>query len=153
MDSQSMSESAKLAKAALLAGRVGTFGAIDFENGGPYISLANYVCIAGGFPVFLFSNLARHTKCLLADNRASLLVADVPKEGDPLAGLRATFMGVAEQISSEGVAEAYIARHSYAAGYVGFADFHFWRLIPDKVHIVGGFGRIETLAAAAVLSA
>lgn len=147
-----MSETAKLAKAALLAGRVGTFGAVDFENGGPYISLANYACNAAGFPVFLFSKLARHTKCLLADNRASLLVADLPKEGDPLTGLRATFMGRAEQIAGDDVTRAYIARHPYAAGYAGFADFGFWRLVPETVHIVGGFGRIETLKAADVFS-
>ena len=146
-----MSETANLAKAALLAGRVGTFGAVDFENGGPYISLANYACDVSGYPVFLFSRLARHTKCLLADKRASLLVAEVPKEGDPLTGLRATFMGHAAEISGEGVAQAYLTKHPYAAGYVGFGDFGFWRLVPEKVHIVGGFGRIVTLKAAEVL--
>lgn len=142
-----MSETAKLAKAALIAGHVGSFGAVDFENGGPYLSLANYASAAGGLPIFLFSNLARHTKCLLADKRASLLVAEIPTEGDALTGLRATFMGHVKQISGDGVAEAYIAKHPYAAGYAGFADFKFWRLIPEKVHIVGGFGRIETLNA------
>ena len=145
-----MSETAHLAKAALLAGRVGTFGAVDFESGGPYISLANYACDVTGHPVFLFSRLARHTKCLVADNRASLLVAEVPKEGDALMGLRATFMGHAEEISGDGLAEAYLAKHPYAAGYVSFGDFGFWRLVPEMVHIVGGFGRIETLKAADV---
>ena len=146
-----MSETANLAKAALLAGRVGTFGAVDFENGGPYISLANYACDASGHPVFLFSRLARHTKCLVADKRASLLVAELPKEGDPLTGLRATFMGHAEEISREGVVQAYLTKHPYAEGYVSFGDFGFWRLVPETVHIVAGFGRIETLKAAEVL--
>ncbi len=148
-----MSETAKHAKSALLSGRFGTFGTVDFENGGPYLSLANYACNAQDLPVFLFSKLARHTKCLLTDKRASLLVAEVPIEGDPLTGLRATFMGRAEQIAGDDVAQAYIAKHPYAAGYAGFADFGFWRLMPETVHIVGGFGRIETLKAADVFSA
>jgi putative heme iron utilization protein len=145
-----MRETANLAKAAVLAGRVGSLGVVDFENGGPYISLANYACDALGHPVFLFSRLARHTRCLLADKRASLLVTEVPKEGDPLTGLRATFMGHAAEISGAGMVQAYLTKHPYAAGHIGFGDFGFWRLTPEIVHIVGGFGRIETLKAADV---
>jgi heme iron utilization protein len=145
-----MTENAKFAKMALIAGRVGTFGAVDFENGGPYLSLANYACDASGYPIFLFSKLARHTKCLLADKRASLMITDLPKEGDALTGLRATFMGLAEQISGPALAETYLAKHPYAETYIGFGDFSFWRLMPVTVHIVGGFGRIETLKASDV---
>ncbi|MDE2385038.1 MAG: pyridoxamine 5'-phosphate oxidase family protein [Alphaproteobacteria bacterium] len=149
-----MSETAKAARAVLRAGRLGTFGAVDFETGGPYLSLANYVCTDGGHPLFLFSRLARHTKCLLADARASLLVVEnLPKEGDPLTGLRATFMGRARQVAAGPVAEAYLAKHPYAGAYAGFGDFSFWMLEPELVHIVGGFGRIETLKAADVLGA
>ncbi len=103
-----------------------------------------------GHPIFLFSRLARHTQGLLSDVRASLLVAEPPTTGDALTGFRATFMGLAEQIEAETVSKAYLAAHPYAAGYVEFGDFNFWRLVPQIVHVVGGFGRIETLKASDV---
>jgi len=142
-----MSENAKQARAALQTGRHGSLATVDFETHGPYVALANYACDVQGLPIFLFSKLARHTKSLLADPRASLLVADIPPMGDALTGFRATFMGLMEPAKAEEVSALYIARHPYAAGYATFADFSFWRLAPELVHVVGGFGRIETLNA------
>ena len=142
-----MSENAKLAREALLRNKVGSLGVIDFETGGPYVSLANYACDRKGLPVFLFSTLARHTKGIAKDARASLLVAEPAAEGDALTGLRASFMGVLEQASADEVKPAYFRAHPYAAGYADFADFSFYRLYPETVHVVGGFGRIETFKA------
>ena len=31
--------------------------------------------------------------------------------------------------------------------YVDFSDFAFWRMVPEIIHAVAGFGRIETLGA------
>ena len=145
-----MSENAKLARAALKNGRYGSMAVIDAEGGAPYVSLVNYACDAIGFPIFLLSGLARHTQCLLKDQRASLLVAEVPKDGDALTGLRASFSGTMERVAAEDVKALYVAKHPYAAGYAEFSDFCFWKLTPDFVHLVGGFGRIETLKADAV---
>ena len=145
-----MSENAKLARAALENGRYGSLAVIDSESGGPYVSLVNYSCEVDGLPIFLFSALARHTQCLLKDQRASLLIAEVPKDGDALTGLRASFSGTMERVAEEDVKALYVAKHSYAAGYAEFSDFSFWKLTPDFVHLVGGFGRIETLKASAV---
>ncbi len=39
-----MSKNGKLAKAALLRARMGSFATLDPENGGPYVALANYAC-------------------------------------------------------------------------------------------------------------
>lgn len=145
-----MSENAKLAKAALQNGRYGSLAVIDAEGGGPYVSLVNYACDADGLPGFLFSNLARHTRCLLKDNRASLLIAEIPAKGDALTGLRASFSGTMLRIDAGTVKPAFISKHPYAAGYAQFGDFNFWKLRPELVHLVGGFGRIETLKADAV---
>ncbi|MBG1233822.1 HugZ family protein [Aestuariivirga litoralis] len=148
-----MNETASMAKSALLRNKVGSLGVVDFENGGPYVSLANYACDRLGRPIFLFSQLARHTKGIALDSRVSLLVAEPAAEGDALTGLRASFMGVVEQVSADEVGKAYIAAHPYAAGYAGFKDFSFFRLYPETVHVVGGFGRIETFKAEDVLGA
>ena len=140
-----MRENAELAKAALYNGRYGSLAVLDAEGGGPYAALVNYACDANALPTFLFSGLARHTRCLLKDPRASLLVADIPSEGDALSGLRVSFSGIMARIEASEIKAAYIAKHPYAAGYVEFGDFGFWKLQPDFVHLVGGFGRIETL--------
>jgi len=140
-------ETAQSAKAAVLNGRFGTLATLDFETGGPFASLVNYCCFGKGYPVFLLSQLARHTKCLLADARASLLVAELPTSGDILTGLRATIMGHVEMIAPEAVAKAYLVKHPYAETYVGFGDFAFYLLVPQTIHVVGGFGRIHTFKA------
>lgn len=145
-----MNENAKLTRVALENGRYGSLAVIDSESGRPYVSLVNYACDAAGFPIFLLSGLARHTRCLLKDQRASLLVAEIPSDGDALTGLRASFSGTMERVAAEGVKILYVAKHPYAAGYAEFGDFGFWKLTPDFVHLVGGFGRIETLKAEAV---
>ena len=145
-----MSENGKLARAALERGRYGSLAVIEPENGGPYVSLVNYACDEKGLPNFLMSSLARHTQCLLKDRRASLLIAEIPLEGDVLAGLRVSFSGTMEQVTPVEVKALYISKHPYAAGYAEFGDFSFWRLTPERVHLVGGFGRIETLKAEAV---
>ena len=148
-----MSENAKLARAALENGSYGSLAVIDVESGGgPYVSLVNYACAADGLPIFLFSGLARHTRCLLGDRRASLLVAEIPKNGDALTGLRASFSGTMEQLDAGAAKAIYVAKHPYAAAYADFGDFSFWTLRPEFVHLVGGFGRIETLKADAVFS-
>ena len=145
-----MSENGKLAKAALERGRHGSLAVIESEGGGPYVSLVNYACDEKGLPIFLFSGLARHTQCLLKDQRASLLIAEIPSEGDALAGLRVSFSGIMGQVTTPEIRALYISKHPYAASYAEFGDFGFWKLTPKLVHLVGGFGRIETLEAEAV---
>ena len=44
-----------------------------------------------------------------------------------------------------------LARHAEAAEYAGFGDFGFYRIVPDRLHLVAGFGRIHWLQADAVL--
>jgi len=142
-----MSENGKLARAALERGRFGSLGVLEPESGWPYVSLANYACGEDGLPVFLFSSLARHTQCLLKDGRAGLLVAELPTQGDALAGLRATFIGAMVRVDATHAKAPYLAKHPYAAGYAEFGDFSFWKLTPTFIHVVGGFGRIETVKA------
>ena len=145
-----MSENGKLARAALERGRYGSLAVIEPRGGGPYVSLVNYACNEKGRPIFLFSSLARHTQCLLKDQRASLLIAEIPSEGDALEGLRASFSGTMTPATATDVKSMYISKHPYAAGYAEFGDFSFWKLTPELVHLVGGFGRIETLEAEAI---
>jgi heme iron utilization protein len=144
-----MIESAIQAKAVLQRARTGALSVLDFETGSAFGALVNVATDSAGLPIFLFSKLARHTKCIMADPRASLLVMELPGEGDALTGFRATIMGQLEKAGDE-LRETYIAQHPYAELYAGFGDFGFWRMAPHMVYVVAGFGRIHSFKAAAV---
>ena len=125
--------------------KTGTLSVVDFETGGPFGALVNVATDQEHLPVFMFSTLARHTKCLMADARASLMVMELPDEGDPLTGFRATITGVMEKAEQD-LQARYIAHHPYAEVYAGFGDFGFWRMRPETIYVVGGFGKIQSFA-------
>lgn len=131
--------------------RIGTLATINREGGHPYASLANIATDSAGAPLLLISRLAWHTQNLLADPRASVMVAEPSEKGDALTGRRATFIGAMKQQDDAVLRGRYLARHPEAAFYAGFADFGLWRLEVEQVHAIAGFGRIETLPAAEVL--
>ncbi len=133
-------------KTVLNGAKTGTLSVVDFETGAPFGALVNVATDAAGLPVFLFSQLARHTKSLQVNSAASLLVADLPPEGDALVGFRATIVGNITQAEDE-LRYRYIAQHPYAAIYAGFGDFSFWRMMPKMIYVVGGFGWIKSFTA------
>jgi heme iron utilization protein len=138
------------ARRLLRRARTGTMATLNRDDGIPYASLANVATDAAGHPLIMVSTLAWHTRNLLADPRASLMVAETPEAGDALTGARISVMGHFEKIEAERAGRRYLARHPEAAMYAGFADFGFWRLVPRRIHAVAGFGRIETLDAGEV---
>lgn len=137
------------AKAVLKRAKTGTLSVLDFETATPFGALVNVATDSRGLPLFLFSNLARHTKSIVENPCASLLVSELPDGGDPLTGFRATIVGRMEQVGDE-FREYYIAKHPYAELYAGFGDFGFWRMQPQAVYVVAGFGRIQSFQAADV---
>src|SRR5579863_5782852 len=68
------------------------------QVGFPFGSLMPYALDSGGRPLFLISSMAMHTQNLKADPRASLFVAQVVADGDPLGAARATLMGEAKAV-------------------------------------------------------
>jgi putative heme iron utilization protein len=100
---------------------------------------------SAGAPIFLISNLARHTANLAKDNRASILVDETGALADPLQGARLTVHGLAEPESDAKVRNRFLLRHPEAEFYAAFPDFGFWRLKVEGAHYIGGFGRIFDL--------
>ena len=95
--------------------------------------------------MFLISTLAEHTRNLLGDSRASLIIAEAG-EGDPLARARVTLVGRAEQLTAENndtAKEIFLTAHPGAAYYADFNDFSFWRLNVEAVRYIGGYGRMS----------
>src|SRR3954464_11824699 len=80
------------AKKLLREARGGALATLLPGSGDPYCSLVNVAPAADGAPLLLLSKLAVHTKNILADARASLML-DERKKGDPLEGARVMLMG------------------------------------------------------------
>ena len=143
------SEPTFAARARDLVARART-GALSTQSrrrpGHPFGSVAPYAVDERGWPVFLISGLALHTKNLEADPRASLLIVEPEPVEDPLAAARVTLLGEVRRLASADVGAdraRYLARHPSAAAWVDFADFAFWRLEVDDAYFVGGFGAMD----------
>jgi len=113
----------------------------------PYVSLATYALDEKGAPLFLFSDLADHTRNLNADWRVSLFVEDASHLKNPQTGPRATLIGTVTMSSDLDHRAAYLKKHPSAGKYAGFADFNVYRLSVEQVHFVGGFGESVWLEA------
>ena len=139
--------SAGEARNLLRRARTATLATLNADDGFPYASLVNVATDVQGMPLLLISTLAWHTRNLVADPRASLMVAEVPASGDALTGPRVSVMGRFVKSDEAALRRRYLARHPAAELYAGFADFAFWRMVPERAHAVAGFGRIETIPA------
>jgi|RhiMetdeSRZDD1v2_1073273.scaffolds.fasta_scaffold379382_2 putative heme iron utilization protein len=124
------------------------FGTLMAETGHPYVSLVNVATDPVGTPILLLSALAWHTKNIERDSRASILFVAARSAGheDALQGFRVTVLGAMVRAAASD-RRRFLAQHPQAADYCDFADFGFWRLEPEQVHAVAGFGRIMTFAA------
>lgn len=135
---------AERVRTLLELGSVGTLSTMSRKHPGfPFGSLMPYALDGHGRPIFLISNMAMHTQNLKADPRTSLFVAQIGAEGDPLGAARATLVGRAEAIDAKQTAvarELYLARHENSRYWVDFGDFGFFRLQPEELYYVGGFG-------------
>lgn len=134
--------------------RTAALATAERKNGAwPYASLVETACDHAGRPILLLSDLADHTKNFAADPRVSLLFDGTAGLAAPLTGARATLQGRIERIGGDDtdLRQRYLSRHPGAADYADFGDFNFYRVVPDRFHLVAGFGRIHWIDADAVL--
>jgi hypothetical protein len=137
----------KVTRSLLRCRRQGALASLMAGTGDPYCSLVNLASHPDGTPILLISRLALHTRNILADSRVSLML-DERVPGDPLEGARIMLQGRAEPVGKEElelVRRRYLAAHPSAEGFVDFADFSFFRIVPSGAHLVAGFGRILDL--------
>jgi putative heme iron utilization protein len=132
------------AKKLMREARSGALGTLMAGSGDPYCSLVNVAMTADGTPLLLISRLAVHTKNVLADPRASLML-DERKAGDPLQGARVMLMGTVAKTESQQARRRYLSYQPEAEMFAGFADFAFYELKLKGAHLVAGFGRIVDL--------
>jgi hypothetical protein len=141
-----------LARRLVVDAQFASVAVLEPGTGMPLVSRIAVAAESDGSPFFLASDLAGHTRALMADPRASILFGEPPGKGDPLAFPRVTVIGRAARIGRGDAAHEqrrafWLKRHPKAALYVDFADFSFWRLEIERAHLNGGFGKAYVLAA------
>ena len=137
--------------AALIGGqRVAALGTL--RDAIPFASMVAYVAEPDFRAILLHViRLAPHTKHLLAQPQAALLIHERDDErDDPQTLARITLIGAATPIAAESAGyasarERYLARLPAAAQLFDFPDFALFRFVPSEARYIGGFGRAYTL--------
>lgn len=148
MESQEKTQLARLIRGQRWAGLA------TLSKGAPYASMVAYAPEPdfSGFILHL-SRLSAHTRHLLADPRASMVITEPDTGGgDPQTLARVSIQGKAREISRqeaeyEGLRSLYIERLPESEMLFGFGDFLLFRLIAEEARYVGGFGRAATFSA------
>lgn len=119
----------------------------------PYTSLVLFCPDDNLCPVMMLSDLADHVKNLNADGASSMMIDGT--QGESLDGPRVSVEGQIAKITDETEIQSlkamFIARHPEAAIYADFTDFNLYRMVPNRLHLIAGFGRIHWLDAKDVL--
>ncbi|KAL0346333.1 UNVERIFIED_CONTAM: hypothetical protein Sradi_4464600 [Sesamum radiatum] len=105
--------------------------------GYPSGSMVDFACDAYGSPLLAVSNLAVHTKDLLANPKCSLLVARDPEDRTDLVIIVHGDAIPVNESDKEAIRTAYLTRHPNAF-WVDFGDFQFLRIEPKVVRYVSG---------------
>lgn len=125
---------------------------LDRDDGKPYASLVVYAAVADASPVMLLSDLADHSMNIKASNSCSLLIDGMAPGSESMAGIRLTIQGTIRIVDHDAWKKRIVHRHPEAAIYAGFGDFKLYHIIPERLHLIGGFGMIHWLDADEVIA-
>jgi putative heme iron utilization protein len=157
MDNPSVPQRAREARALMQSRGFGILCTVSKRSPGfPFGSIVNFTLDDSGRPLFILSGLAVHTKNILDDPKASLVVYGEGAETDVLGTARMTVMGEIHRVPDHeaGAARrAFFARHPDAGQYMEFADFAIYRMNILDLYYVGGFGNMGWVIASDYASA
>lgn len=120
-------------------------------DGAPFVSRIAFGTAPDGAPLTLISSLAAHTRAIVSDPRAALLLGEASGKGDPLNLPRLTLIARAVAVDEDqraATAAHYLRDHPKAKLYIGFADFTLFRFSVTRGHLNGGFGKAFALTPA-----
>ena len=131
----------------------GALAVLHPDTGLPFVSRVAIATAPCGHPLTLISELSLHTRALLAEPRAALLLGEPGPKGDPLTHPRITLSVTAEFVRHGTPDHAilrnhYLRQHPKAKLYIDFADFAFARLRVTRAALNGGFGKAFDLTPA-----
>ncbi len=116
-------------------------------DGHPFGSIAPYLVDHDGSLLILISSLAEHTKNIQRDPRISLITHN---QEDPhiQAQGRVTVVGSASLVAERDQAgKRYLRYFPEGRTYFDMADFEFYRIVPQAIRYIGGFGDIHWIKA------
>lgn len=106
-----------------------------------------YLVEHDGSLLILISSLAEHTKNIIADPRVSLITHSQDNPHIQAQG-RVTALGSAVQVPNrEKAGKRYLRYFPEANTYLAMHDFQFYRIAPQAVRYIGGFGNIHWVKA------
>lgn len=115
-------------------------------EGSPFGSHVDYVLDERGWPIFLLAEASLHTQNIKANAVVSLL-CQTPREGNgqsQAALARVTLVGSIVDVDDDDeliqLKASFSLVHTYADQLTQSPRFKFYKLKPDKVYYVGGFG-------------
>src|SRR5208283_221328 len=108
------SEAVADAKRLMRLSRTASLATLDPATGAPLTTLVGVASDFDGAPLFLMSTLARHTRHLASDPRASLLLTEEADRGDPLNHPRVTLNGRIEHAAELRMHASYLERNPKA---------------------------------------
>ena len=137
----------KAARALFLEQKHGVLSTISKTVAGyPFGSVVPYSIDQSGSPIILISDIAQHTKNIMADGRVSLTILDYAT-ADIQANARLTLLAQAFPpiMMKEEIAARHYRYFPESRDYHRTHDFGFFRLNLKKIRYIGGFGEIHWL--------
>ncbi|TDI81481.1 MAG: HugZ family protein [Caldithrix sp.] len=116
----------------------------DKVAGYPFGSVVPYSLNRNGEPVILISDIAEHTKNIVADPRVSLTVLEHGVE-DVQGSARLTLLADAAKIAANDTGDRYYRRFPQSKDYHRTHNFDFYCLASVTIRYIGGFGKIHWL--------
>lgn len=146
--------SACAARQLLRAHRYGALCTLSKKfNGHPFGSMTPYLVDHDGSPLILISTLAEHTKNIQHDPRVSLITYS-QNDPDIQSQARITVVGEAQPaMDKQQIGVRYLRYFPEAQSYLAMSDFSFYRIRPQTLRYIGGFGKIHWVSAASYLVA
>jgi putative heme iron utilization protein len=140
---------ARDARHLLRAHRYGVLSTLSKKfDGHPFGSITPYLVDHDGSLLILISTLAEHTKNILNDSRVSLITHNQDSTHIQTQG-RVTVLGTASlETNREIIGKRYLRYFPEAQSYFAMHDFSFYRIVPQAIRFIGGFGNIQWVKAA-----
>jgi heme iron utilization protein len=143
-DKTSPQTTARDARQLLRAHRYGALSTLSKKfDGHPFGSITPYLVDHDGSLLILISALAEHTKNIQHDPRVSLITHNQEDSHIQTQG-RITLVGTAAlEPERKQAGKRYLRYFPEAQTYYDMPDFQFYRIVPQALRYIGGFGDIH----------
>lgn len=141
-------DTALAARQLLRAHRYGALSTLSKKfDGHPFGSITPYLVDHDGSLLILISALAEHTKNIQHDPRVSLITHNQEDSHIQTQGRLTVVGSAALDKERERAGKRYLRYFPEAQTYYDMPDFQFYRIVPQALRYIGGFGDIHWVKA------